>query len=60
MEIKLEPGKMKEKEVREAIERAAASARRVAEQKGEGVKSHEEMRAHMIRNAEKDHREGKI
>jgi hypothetical protein len=60
MEIKLEQGKMKESEVREAIERASATARKIAEQKGEGVRGHEQMRDSMIKNAEKDSREGKI
>lgn len=59
-QINLEQGKMSERQVRDAIERASARARQVAEQKGEGVKGHEEMRDQMIKNADKDRREGKI
>jgi hypothetical protein len=52
--------KMTEKEVRDAIERATRSARLVEAQKGKGDVSHEKLRDTMIRNAERDKREGKI
>lgn len=59
-DVKLEQGKMSEREVRDAIERASATARKVAGQKGEGDIGHEQVRDAMIKHAEKDHREGKI
>ena len=62
MEIKvnLEQGKRNEREVREHIDKASATARKIAEQRGEGVIGHERVRDQIIKHAEKDHKEGKI
>lgn len=59
-DVKLEQGKMSERQVREAIEKASATARNIAAQQGKGDVSHEQMREQMIKHAEKDHKEGKI
>lgn len=60
IEVKLEQGKMSERQVRDAIEKASHTARNIARQKGEGDIGHEKVRDQMIKNAEKDHNEGKI
>lgn len=59
-DVKLEQGKMTERQVRDAIEKASATARNVAAQQGKGDVSHEKMREHMVRHAEQDHNKGKI
>jgi hypothetical protein len=59
-DVKLIQGKMSEREVREKIEKAANTARNVAQQKGEGDRSHDSFRSDMVKNAEKDRRDGKI
>lgn len=56
----LEKEKMSEREVRDAIEKASRTARNIAAQKGEGDLSHEKVRQDMIKNAERDNKEGKI
>lgn len=58
--IELQKAPMKEREVRESIERATAFTRHVEAQRGRGDLSHEKVREKMVRHAEKDHREGKI
>jgi hypothetical protein len=50
---------MKEKEVRENIERATAVARDIAAQRGKDI-PHEQMRDVMIKHAERDKQRGKI
>lgn len=59
-DVKLEQGKMTERQVRDAIEKASATARNIAAQKGQGDVSHEEMRKVMIKHAEQDHKKGNI
>lgn len=51
---------MSERQVRDHIEKATATARTVEAQKGNGDLSHEKVREQMIKNAERDKREGKI
>lgn len=58
--VELAKEKMSEREVREAIEKASRTARNVEAQKGKGDLSHEQVRQEMIKNAERDNREGKI
>lgn len=58
--VELAKEKMTEREVRDAIERATRTARNVEAQKGKGDLSHEQVRQDMIKNAERDNREGKI
>ncbi len=60
LEVKLEQGKMSERQVRDAIEKASERARNAAQKEGRGDVSHERMRDTMIKNAEKDNKEGKI
>lgn len=52
--------RMSEREVREAIDRTMAHARRAAEQRGEGVKSTEQFRKQAEECAERDKRDNKI
>lgn len=59
-EVKIEPGKMTESQVRDAIEKASRTARNIEMQKGRGDVSHEKMREYMIQNAERDRKDGKI
>lgn len=58
--IKLEKDKMTERETRDSIDRAADKARRLEQQKGNGDVSYEKVRERMQKEAEKDHRRGKI
>lgn len=59
--VKLEQDKgMKEPQVREAIDRAAATARNTEAQKGRGDLSHEKVREQIIKHAEMDRQKGKI
>lgn len=51
---------MKERDVRDAIERSAARARAIAASQGKGEISQEQMRRVMEQNAEKDRQKGKI
>lgn len=59
VELERESG-MKERDVRESIERAANMARTISQQRGEGDKGHEAFRRQMIEHAEKDKRKGKL
>lgn len=51
---------MKERDVRDSIEKAANMARVISQQRGEGDKGHEAFRRQMTEHAEKDKRRGKI
>ncbi len=58
--VNLEQGKMSESEVRAKLEKAAATARNIAAQKGKGDVSQDAMRRQMEKHAEQDKKEGKI
>jgi hypothetical protein len=58
--VKLEQGKMSERQVREHIDKAAAMARNIEAQKGRGDISQESMRKLMESNADRDRKDGKI
>lgn len=60
IKVHLETGKMSEREVREKLDKAAATAQRIEQQKGKGDVSHESMRRIMEGHAEKDRKDGKI
>jgi hypothetical protein len=51
---------MSESEVRAKLEKAAATARNIAAQKGKGDVSQDAMRRQMEKHAEQDKKEGKI
>jgi hypothetical protein len=51
---------MSERQVRDSIERASATARNIAQQRGEGDRSQDSFRKDMVKNAERDRKEGKI
>lgn len=59
-QVQLEKERMSERQVRDSIEKAAHTARVIAEKRGEGVKSTEAFRKDMVRNAERDKKDGKI
>jgi hypothetical protein len=58
--VNLQSEKMSERQVRESIEKAANTARIVSQQRGEGDKSHDAFRRDMVKNAERDKKDGKI
>jgi hypothetical protein len=58
--VDLQKEKMSERQVRDSIERASATARNIAQQRGEGDRSHDSFRKDMVKNAERDRKEGKI
>jgi hypothetical protein len=58
--VNLEQGKMSERQVRDAIEKATARARDLAQKQGKGDVSHEKMRETIINHAERDRKDGKI
>lgn len=61
IKVNLEKEKgQKEREVRDAIERAAANARLVEQQRGGTDRGQDAMRRLMEQNAERDRRRGKI
>jgi hypothetical protein len=51
---------MSERQVRDSIEKAAQTARNISQQRGEGDRSHDSFRKDMVKNAERDRKEGKI
>lgn len=59
-QVHLEKDRMSEKQVRESIEKAAQTARNLSQQKGEGDRSHDSFRRDMVKNAERDRKDGKI
>lgn len=60
IQVRLETGKMSEREAREKIDRAAARATRIEQQRGNGDVSHDKMRRIIEGHAEKDRKDGKI
>lgn len=58
--VNLQSEKMSERQVRDSIEKAASTARIVSQQRGEGDKSHDSFRRDMVKNAERDKKDGKI
>ena len=58
--VDLQKEKMPERQVRDSVERASATARNIAQQRGEGDRSHDSFRKDMVKNAERDRKEGKI
>lgn len=58
--VNLEQGKMSERQVRDAIEKATQKAREVAQKQGKGDVGHEQMRQQIITHAERDKKDGKI
>lgn len=59
-DVKLIQGKMTERQVREKIEKASHTARVISQQRGEGDRSHDSFRRDMVKNAERDKKDGKI
>jgi hypothetical protein len=51
---------MTERQVRDSIEKAAQTARNISQQRGEGDRSHDSFRKDMVKNAERDKKDGKI
>jgi hypothetical protein len=58
--VNLESEKMSERQVRDSIEKASQTARIISQKRGEGDKSHDSFRRDMVKNAERDRRDGKI
>lgn len=58
--VNLESEKMTERQVRDSIEKASQTARVISQQRGEGDKSHDSFRRDMVKNAERDRKDGKI
>lgn len=58
--VNLESEKMTERQVRDSIEKASHTARIISQQRGEGDKSHDSFRKDMVKNAERDKKDGKI
>jgi len=58
--VNLESEKMTERQVRESIEKASHTARIISQQRGEGDKSQDSFRRDMVKNAERDKKDGKI
>ena len=58
--VNLQGEKMTERQVRDSIEKASQTARIVSQQRGEGDKSHDSFRRDMVKNAERDKKDGKI
>jgi hypothetical protein len=58
--VNLGSEKMSEKQVRESIDRAAQTARIISQKRGEGDRGHESFRKDMVKNAERDRKDGKI
>lgn len=58
--VDLQKEKMSERQVRESIEKASQTARDMAQRRGEGDRSHDSFRRDMVKNAERDKKDGKI
>jgi len=58
--VNLESEKMTERQIRDSIEKASHTARIISQQRGEGDKSQDSFRKEMVKNAERDRKEGKI
>lgn len=59
-QVNLQQEKMSERQVRDSIEKAAQTARNIAQRRGEGDRSHDSFRKDMVKNAERDRKDGKI
>lgn len=60
MQVKLESGKLSEKQVRDHMEKAAQTARETEQKRGGSDKGHEAFRKVMEGHAERDRKDGKI
>jgi hypothetical protein len=58
--VDLQKEKMSERQIRDSIEKASQTARNIAQQRGEGDKSQDSFRRDMVKNAERDKKDGKI
>ena len=58
--VDLQGEKMSERQIRDSIEKAAQTARIVSQKRGESDKGHESFRREMVKNAERDKKDGKI
>jgi len=58
--VNLGSEKMTERQIRDSIEKASHTARIISQQRGEGDKSHDSFRKEMVKNAERDKKDGKI
>ena len=60
IQVRLQQEKMSERQVREKLEKAAATARQLEQQKGGSDRGQDSMRRLMEQNAERDKKDGKI
>lgn len=58
--VDLQKEKMSERQVRDSIEKASQTARNIAQRRGEGDRSHDSFIRDMVKNAERDRKDGKI
>jgi len=58
--VNLQSEKMTERQIRDSIEKASHTARIISQQRGEGDKSQDSFRKEMVKNAERDKKDGKI
>lgn len=58
--VDLQKEKMSERQVRDSIEKASQTARSIAQRRGEGDRSHDSFIRDMVKNAERDRKDGKI
>lgn len=58
--VNLQGERMTERQVRDSIEKASHTARIISQQRGEGDRSHDSFRKDMVKNAERDKKDGKI
>jgi hypothetical protein len=58
--VNLQSEKMTERQVRDSIEKASHTARIISQKRGEGDKSQDSFRRDMVKNAERDRKDGKI
>ena len=58
--VNLQSEKMTERQIRDSIEKASHTARIISQQLGEGDKSQDSFRKEMVKNAERDKKDGKI
>lgn len=58
--VNLQGEKMSERQVRDSIEKASYTARIISQKRGEGDRSQESFKKDMVKNAERDRKDGKI
>lgn len=58
--VNLQGERMTERQVRDSIEKASQTARIISQKRGEGDKSQDSFRRDMVKNAERDKKDGKI